>query len=151
MRPTKKFGAEKVVYFVRHGESRDNTRPVFQSLDTPLSAAGKRQAELIADRAAKLEFQTLIASPLARAQETAEAITRRTGKAPEYSDLFVERGKPARLIGKSFTNPRALVLWRKWERSLYTPGLRVEDGETGSSCVPCLHAYFWPMHLPEKR
>jgi broad specificity phosphatase PhoE len=129
MRPTKKFRAEKTVYFVRHGESEGNTRPVFQALDTPLSSRGKKQAELIADRAEKLAFTTLVASPLMRSRETAEAIARRTGKTPEYSDLFVERIKPARLVGKSFTNPRALVLWRKWEQSLYTPGMRVEDGE----------------------
>lgn len=120
---------EKIVYFVRHGQSEANVSPIFQSLDSPLNETGKNQAQKIAERIAKLSFETLIASPLARTKETAEAITAKTGKQPEYSDLFVERIKPTSLYGKPYEDERADALWQDWEKSLYTPDLRVEDGE----------------------
>lgn len=120
---------EKIVYFVRHGQSEANVSPVFQSPDSPLNETGKNQAQKIAERIAKLSFETLIASPLARTKETAEAITAKTGKQPEYSDLFVERIKPTSLYGKSYEDEKADALWKNWEKSLYTPDLRVEDSE----------------------
>jgi len=126
---------EKTVYFVRHGESEDNVAPVFQSLGSPLSTAGKMQAEKIADRASRLSFETLISSPLQRAKETAEAISHTTGKAIEFSELFVERIKPSYTYGKSYKDEKANQLWLEWEKSLYTPGLKVEDGENFDDLV----------------
>lgn len=120
---------EKTVYFVRHGQSADNVAPVFQSPDSPLNDVGRKQAESIAERVSKLSFETLIASPFQRAKETAEAIEKATGKKPEFSDLFVERVKPTSINGKSYEDEQANVAWREWEKSLYTAGMRVEDGE----------------------
>ena len=85
---------DKVVYFVRHGQSEDNVAPVFQSPDSPLSAVGRAQAARIAERVAKLSFQALLASPYRRAQETAAVIGNITGKVPEFVELFTERVKP---------------------------------------------------------
>src|SRR5262245_24213248 len=79
---------DKVVYFVRHGQSEDNVAPVFQSPDSPLSAVGRAQAVRIAERVAKLSFQALLASPYRRAQETAAVIGTITGKVPEFVELF---------------------------------------------------------------
>lgn len=120
---------QKTVYFVRHGQSEGNIAPVFQTLDSPLSEKGKEQAKLIAERVSKLSFETLIASPLPRTKDTAEAVAASTGKDIEYSELFVERVKPSNLGGKSYDDPEADKLWMEWEESLYTPGLRAEDGE----------------------
>lgn len=120
---------KKTVYFVRHGESVDNVAPVFQSEDSPLSDRGFKQADVIANRAAKLTFESLISSTQTRAKQTAEAIKKTTGKEPEYSELFVERKKPSAIAGKPHTDPEATNLWREWEKSLYTPGMRVQDSE----------------------
>jgi broad specificity phosphatase PhoE len=120
---------EKIVYFVRHGQSEGNITPVFQTLDSPLSEKGREQAKLIAGRVSKLSFETLISSPLPRTKDTAEAISAATGKDIEYSELFVERVKPTALGGKSYDDPEADKLWQAWEESLYTPGVRAEDGE----------------------
>ena len=54
---------DKVVYFVRHGQSEDNVAPVFQSPHSPLSAVGRQQAERIAERVSHLSFDALLASP----------------------------------------------------------------------------------------
>jgi broad specificity phosphatase PhoE len=130
-----KGSVEKTVYFVRHGQSEHNIAPVFQSPDSPLSPEGMRQARRIADRVSRLAFEALIASPFLRARETAEAVARATRKEPEFSALFVERMKPSRINGKPFADEEAHAIWRDWERGLYTPGLRVEDGENFDDLV----------------
>lgn len=120
---------EKIVYFVRHGQSADNVAPVFQSPDSPLNEKGKKQANSIAQRVSKLSFDALISSPFERAKQTAETIAKTTGKQAEYSELFVERVKPTYINGKPYTDEKASGLWREWETSLYTPGIHAEDGE----------------------
>lgn len=119
----------KIIYFIRHGQSEHNAVPVFQSLDSPLSELGRKQAKSIAKRIAKLQFDTLITSPIVRAKETADFISKTTGKEYEFSDLFVERVKPAVVNGKPHEDKEANDIYREWEKSLYTPGMRVFDGE----------------------
>jgi len=120
---------EKIVYFVRHGQSEANISPVFQSADSPLTEAGKQQANSIAKRIAKISFETLISSPFPRAKETAEIIAKVINKEPEYSSLFIERVKPSGIGGKSYEDVEADKLWREWEKSLYTSGIKIKDGE----------------------
>lgn len=124
-----KMEIEKTIYFVRHGESEDNTKPIFQAVESPLSERGREQAGKIAERAFKLDFQALVSSPYIRAKETAEAIARLTDKTPEYSDLFVERIKPSSINGKPHDDLLSKELSDKWSESLYKKGLKVEDGE----------------------
>jgi probable phosphoglycerate mutase len=120
---------KKTVYFVRHGQSIDNASPVFQSVNSPLSERGISQAKNIAERLSTLQFETLISSPVQRAKETAQQIADKTGKDLVFSDLFVERIKPSEIDGKPWTDASANKIWRTWEKSLYTPDLRVSDGE----------------------
>lgn len=122
---------EKVVYFVRHGQSVGNTLPTFTSNDSPLSTLGEQQAKLIATRVKNLEFEQLIVSPYTRTKQTAEAITASTGKQPEFSELFVECKKPSKIIGRPFTDPASDKLWQRWQESLFgRTKTKVEDGET---------------------
>lgn len=121
--------AEKIIYFVRHGQSKDNNAPVFQGIKSELSKEGKTQAEFIAKRASNLSFDALISSPLERAKETAKAISKTTNKPIEYSELFVERVKPSELNDRPYHDHNATELWRAWQESTYTPGKRVDDGE----------------------
>lgn len=125
----------KTIYFIRHGESNDNAAPVFQSLDSPLSERGKQQARAVADRVSKIQFDALITSPLHRASETAAKISSQTGMSLESSNLFVERIKPDAILGKPHTDTIANNLWREWERSMYTPGLRIDDSENYDDLV----------------
>ena len=130
-----KLKIEKIVYFVRHGQSADNVAPVFQSTESPLNKKGKKQADSIAQRVSKLSFGALISSPFERAKQTAETIAKTTGKQVEYSELFVERVKPTYINGKPYTDEKASGLWREWEKSLYTPNMRTEDGENFDDLV----------------
>jgi|SRR3989344_1887051 len=121
---------EKVVYFVRHGQSDDNVTPVFQSPDSPLSKKGKQQADFIAKRVSEVAFDVIISSPQQRTRQTAEIISEITGRKIEFSKLFVERIKPSFINGKSYTDEAASKTWRDWENSLVTAGHKVEDGES---------------------
>lgn len=125
----------RVVYFVRHGESEGNVDLAFQSPNCPLTDSGREQAQLVAERAAKIEFEALISSTFPRAQETAEMISSATGKEIDYSDLFVERMKPTSVDGKPYTDEVASATWRAWEKSLVTDGMRIEDGENYTDLV----------------
>ena len=120
---------KKTILFVRHGQSVDNASTVFQSINSPLSKKGIDQSKSIAKRLSKIQYETLIASPIQRAMETAVIISKKTRKDIVYSDLFVERIKPDEIDGKPWTDKKANKIWRAWEETLYTPGIRVSNGE----------------------
>lgn len=119
----------KTIYLLRHGQSMDNIAPVRQSPDSPLSPEGEKQALQIAQRVVHLPFDVLLASPYPRAQQTATAISKATGKPIESIDLFIERIKPTSINGKLFSDIPAAAINAQWEESLCTPGMKVEDGE----------------------
>jgi len=126
---------DKIVYFVRHGQSVDNVSPVFQSPNSPLSEKGREQAENIAERVSKLQFDALIASPLQRTKETAKAIAKATGKEPEYSNLFVERTHPTSISGKPYVDEEANKTWREWEQNIYSSNTHVENAENSDDLI----------------
>jgi probable phosphoglycerate mutase len=65
------------VLLVRHGETPWNREGRYQGrTDIPLSADGEAQVQRLGDRLRTVSFKTAIASPLARAKATAEAIHR---------------------------------------------------------------------------
>ena len=109
---------DKVVYFVRHGQSEDNVAPIFQAPHSPLRAVGRHQAERIAERMSHLSFDALLASPYQRAKATAAAMGNITGKAPECVELVTERVKPTSINGTPSTDAPAQRTWRAWEHRL---------------------------------
>lgn len=123
------------IYFVRHGQSIDNALPVFQSVNSPLSKKGERQAESIANRLTHVQFDALIASPLPRAHETAQYIAKKTNKDIELSNLFVERMKPTEVDGKPWSDKEAAKVWEVWEKTLYSTGSHISDGENYDDLV----------------
>ncbi|MEM4389191.1 MAG: histidine phosphatase family protein [Candidatus Micrarchaeia archaeon] len=63
---------------VRHGETDHNRLGIMQGqMQTRLSAAGRRQAEILADVLSKEKIDAIYSSTLVRAIETAEAIAAR--------------------------------------------------------------------------
>lgn len=125
----------KTVYFVRHGQSEGNVGNIFQAPDSPLTEEGRKQAERIAGRLARLPVEALIASTLPRAQSTAEIIGRVIEKTSEFSDLFVERIKPTSVAGRPCSDEAASLKHTEWSQSLFTSDLRVEDGENYNDIV----------------
>jgi probable phosphoglycerate mutase len=67
---------------LRHGETAWNVDTRIQGqLDIPLNAAGRQQAELLAQALADEAIDAIYSSDLCRAQATAAALSRRTGLA----------------------------------------------------------------------
>lgn len=65
-------------HFLRHGETDWNlARKMMGRADIPLNATGRAQAEAARQAAAGLGLRSIVASPLARARETAEIVNHR--------------------------------------------------------------------------
>lgn len=69
-------------YFLRHGETDWNlARKMMGVADIPLNATGRAQAESARRQTADLGLKSIVASPLSRAWETAEIVSRGLGLA----------------------------------------------------------------------
>jgi broad specificity phosphatase PhoE len=79
------------IFLARHGETDYNAGRRFQGLlPVPLNATGRRQAEELAELAAKHGFRALWCSPLLRARETADIVGARIGLEPVEDPRLVE-------------------------------------------------------------
>jgi probable phosphoglycerate mutase len=81
------------IYFVRHGETILTPERKFSgvgSLNPELMQEGLNQADLVAEEAVKLGADVLIASPLKRTTQTAEAIARTTGLEIIFDESWYE-------------------------------------------------------------
>ena len=80
------------IVVVRHGETEWNLAGRIQGhTDSPLTAAGRAQADAIGERLARESFDRLVSSDLGRAWQTALAIARRTGHEVEADPRLRER------------------------------------------------------------
>ena len=78
--------------FLRHGRSlADDEHKHEGRYDSPLTNIGKQQAEFTAQKLKVYNFDLIITSPLKRALETAEIISRVIQRKIEINDLFKER------------------------------------------------------------
>lgn len=87
------------LYIVRHGQSQANVgMPIF---DAHLTQLGLRQADLLGQEIADIQFDRILASTLARAAQTAAGIAahQRPDTAIELVPELVEAGTPADFAG----------------------------------------------------
>lgn len=98
----------KVVYFVRHGQTELNRAFVHQYPDTLLSKKGKEQAFVVAQHFRDIDVDVILASPLERAQQTAQTIAEVKGMQVETCALFAELRRPRVLWGTSWMSLRSL-------------------------------------------
>lgn len=91
------------VHLVRHGEVENPTGVIYGRLPGyHLSERGQRQAEAAADRLADADLGVLWASPLERAQETAQAIgSRHPGIEIVTDERIIESGTTVEGVGRS--------------------------------------------------
>lgn len=81
------------LYFVRHGESEANVTREFSNHNPPkhpLTAKGRAQVEALAERLAGLPLTAIYASPLLRAQQTAEILAAPHGLTVQNADALRE-------------------------------------------------------------
>jgi probable phosphoglycerate mutase len=138
------------VFLLRHGHCADEPgRPL--TPETPLSPLGRQMAQRLADRCQQLGIDQLLASPMVRAQETADAISwRLPDVARSVAPAFAEVALPD-LDGYAQTLPEDdLMQWRSehfayanqhmWQRAAEGWGALVADierlaGENGHGRV----------------
>lgn len=81
------------LYLIRHAQSENNANPDSQRVPDPaLTEIGREQARRLADHVASLRLTKLITSPFLRTLQTADAIFRKTGLAPEVRTQLHELG-----------------------------------------------------------
>jgi 2,3-bisphosphoglycerate-dependent phosphoglycerate mutase len=82
------------IFLLRHGESTGNAMGYHQGqADFPLTERGRQQTELLARRwdSEDLIFDTIVSSPLQRARETVEILTRTNNMPVQYDPNWMER------------------------------------------------------------
>ncbi len=119
----------KTVYFVRHGESEANAGPTWGDETSPISSKGKGQAEVVAERMAKLPVDVVISSTFERAVDTARIIAQRIDKKTKQSSLFGEYKRPSILHGKVRKDPSAMEITDEVRNNFHVPGYRYSDEE----------------------
>lgn len=96
------------IYLVRHGQTKWNAEGRMQGRkDIPLNDNGKRQMEELGERlhSINLQIDTMISSPLDRAQESAQIIAEKIG----YEDAIIN---DADFVERSFGAAEGLI-WNK--------------------------------------
>lgn len=80
------------LYFVRHGESAANLLMKFSNsgVKHPLTERGIEQAQILAERLADLPFEIICTSPVLRAIQTAQIISKKLGVAVEITEALRE-------------------------------------------------------------
>lgn len=79
------------IYLIRHGETALNANRTLQPPATPLSERGRAQAERLGERLRPARLARILASDLARAAMTAEAVRAATGAPLEFDAELHER------------------------------------------------------------
>lgn len=109
----------KTIYLVRHGETiaTDKGRICGQS-DSPLTAKGLEQAEIMAACFYDQQIDTIFSSPLQRAVDTADALAKVVMKPTYFKHSGLLEKKEGDWEGKTYwqirdENPK---LWEKWSK-----------------------------------
>jgi broad specificity phosphatase PhoE len=124
----------KKIYLIRHGQSEGNVGPVRQSPETLLTQKGIHQAEIVAERLCHLSFDLLISSPFKRAHQTAEIISRKTGKNILESDLFIERKRPSEQINQLKDSEKSINSEMSYIQA-FKENRKYKDGESFEEMV----------------
>ncbi|MBP6060638.1 MAG: histidine phosphatase family protein [Candidatus Pacebacteria bacterium] len=121
----------KLIYFVRHGETKLNALGIRQSSEGGLTEKGRAQALATAKRFPKEKGspQVIIASPYERTRETAGIIAGELKMPIEYCDLLVERRNPSEIIGHAGTEIEVKRIVDLIDKSFHDDNLRYSDEE----------------------
>ncbi len=98
------------LYLIRHAESENNARPVYQRVcDPAITRRGQLQAEYLADWMQALPIDVLVTSPFLRTLQTTQAIlTKRQRTVEVWHDIFEVGGCCSGYDEASFTGAAGL-------------------------------------------
>lgn len=153
------IGHRVQIYILRHGQSEGNARNTYQGrLDYPLSERGRLQAQAAGNWLFDHHPDVVIASPMARARQTAEIVAETAGYARlEFSDFLVEidtgifSGMEAQDAARTYPDIQESFRVHSWDAvpgaessaSLYARAMRswmeIRDlASAGASCIVCV-------------
>lgn len=118
------------LYLIRHGQQAS----MLCNVDVALSAAGRRQAELAAERLAGYPLEALYSSTMLRAKQTAEIIGRRIGLENQVID-GVEEIHFGEWEGKTDEEIAARYGELKARMKQMTEDISYPGGENGAQCA----------------
>ena len=131
------------IWFVRHGETDWNAAMRVQgSIDIPLNAVGRDQAQCVARRLRHVDIAAIYCSPLARTAQTAAPLAQLLGMGVHVESAIAERrygvfqGLTPEEIAQQY--PEGYARWQRRETDFAPPGgesmvafrQRVLDGMT---------------------
>lgn len=119
----------KTVFFLRHGQTDGNRSWHHQHDDMGLFHTGRTQAEAIASILATKQIDLIIASPLARAKETASLVAQHMETPIEESELLTELRRPSELIGTSWFSIKSIYAMGMLYLKAHTPHWHYSDEE----------------------
>jgi probable phosphoglycerate mutase len=125
----------KRVYFVRHGETEGNLNRFFQFPDTPLSDAGHKGAQAVAQRFKNVEVDLLVASPFKRTQQTAQYISDVLQLPIETKDEFHERWMATTVRGKLLDSAEGKAYRSTYLDNFFNPDCTLDGFETFSEVL----------------
>lgn len=101
---------EKHIYFVRHGESESNVDGVHRAHEAVLTERGRAQAQIVAERVAKIGVEALISSDFVRALDTASTIGEHINIKPEVAAVFGEWLEPSVNLNRHKDHPESILV-----------------------------------------
>lgn len=117
------------VYIVRHGESKFNAKKIHQHGNVALSMLGLKQARSVSNRFKKIPIDIILASPYARAHQTAQAISRVIKKKIITNPLLREFKRPTEIEGKPFNDTFAVGVKTEIHKHFSEPNWHYSDEE----------------------
>ena len=120
------------IYFIRHAESVDASKGLYQRDETPLSTYGTNQAKEIANKLTTYGINSILSSPLRRASETAQIINQRLCLPLTFNNLLAEERRPSEILGLEKSNPYAQNIIELIEKNYHKIGFKYSDEESFS-------------------
>lgn len=117
------------LYFVRHGETESNLEKRAVGFHDRLTQAGRKQAEILAERFSRIPIDLILSSPQERARDTAEILVGKTGKEIQVLDFLGERKWPTEIEGKSLDDQEVEKIFNALREHVDDPFWHYSDEE----------------------
>lgn len=92
------------IYIIRHGLTEENRKHIYPYFNSVLNKKGKQQSLKLAKFLEKFKFEKIYSSPMTRALQTAEYISKKTKTKIVIIDSLQERKYKINISGKSAIN-----------------------------------------------
>ena len=117
------------IFLVRHGESIQGKKGLYQSPNTGLYRTGIKQAEKLAARFKGVEIDLIISSRYRRAMQSAQIVGRELDKKVVYTKLLNESVPPSEVLGRVHDSDGVARIWKERMMHIKNPKWHYSDEE----------------------